>query len=110
MPCLLTLVPDTTDYEGPAGRQVTVVTKDHLGSVFIAKAEYAGQALVPPGQAVSTLTFGVLPDRNTLKLVFVFSASTAGRGELREQAGGDSQFLRDIAGHEPFQIVRITGK
>jgi hypothetical protein len=40
----------------------------------------------------------------------VFSASTSGRGELREDGGQDSQFLRDLAGDEPFQMLRITGK
>ena len=110
MPCKLRPVPNSTEFEGPSGASVTLVTKNHIGDVLINKAEYGGQQLVPDGQAVSKLTFKILPDRNTLKLVVVFSASTSGRGELRESADGDSQFLRDLMGSEPFQILRITGK
>jgi len=109
MPCKLTPVPDSPDFQGPKGQQVTLVATDHIGSVMIAKAEYAGTSLVPEGQAVSTITFPIAEGKNSLKLVFVFTASTAGRGELREQAGADSQFLRDVAGHEPFQLIKIVG-
>lgn len=110
MPCKLKSIPDSPDFEGPTGQDVTLVTNDHIGAVLIAKAEYARVSLVPAGQAVSTLTLTVKPDRNTLKLVFVFTAGTGGRAELREQAGPDSQFLRDIAGDEPFQAIKIIGK
>ena len=109
MPCKLKPAPNSTDFEGPKGVSITVVTKNHIGDVLINKAEYGGRQLVPDGQAVSKLEFPILPDRNTLKLVFVFSASTTGRGELREVDGGDSQFLRDLVGTEPFQMMRIIG-
>jgi hypothetical protein len=109
MPCRLKTNPDSSLIEGPTGQEVTLVTKDHIGTILIAKAEYRGNSLVPAGQAVSRLTFTVAPDRNTLKIVFVFTASTGGRGELREEAGPDSQFLRDLAGDEPFQVLRIMG-
>lgn len=110
MPCFLKAIPDSSLFEGPKGKEITLVIKDHIGTVLIAKAEYDGRTLVPAGQAVSRLTFTLAPDRNTLKLVFVFTASTGGRGELREEAGPDSQFLRDLAGDEPFQALRIMGK
>ena len=109
MPCKLTLIPNTTDYRGPKDQNVTLVTKTHIGDVLISRAEYGGTQLVPEGTAVSKLTFKILPDRNTLKLVCVFSATTSGRGELREVDGTDSQFLRDLSGTEPFQMMRIIG-
>jgi hypothetical protein len=110
MPCKLKSIPDTTDFEGPANESITLVTKDHIGSVLIAKAEYAGKQLVPAGQAVSQLSFTIAPDKKTLKLVCVFTASTSGVGELREDAPPDSQFLIQLNGDEPFQAFRIVGK
>ncbi len=109
--CRLSEVPETPDFEAAVGTTVTIVTKDHVGAVLIIKAEYGGEALVPPNQAVSNIRFKVLSGRKTLKLVCVFEASIAGRGELREDCGGDhSQFLRALAGDEPLQIIRIVGK
>ena len=109
MPCKLKPIPNTTDFEAPKGVSVTLVTKAHIGDVLISRAEYGGKQLVPDGTAVSKLTFTILPDRNTLKLVCVFSATTSGRGELREVDGSDSQFLRDLPGTEAFQMMRIVG-
>jgi hypothetical protein len=109
--CVLRKIDGTTDFEGATGNQVQLFTHDHVGAVLIAKAEYGGDQLIPPGQAVSTVTFDVKAGRNTLKAVFVFSASTNGRGELREDCGNnDSQFLRALAGDEPLQVMRIFGK
>ena len=109
MPCRLSSVPP--DFTGPAGQQVTLVTMDHIGTVLIAKAEYAGTSLVPAGQAVSRIQFPIAAGRNTLKAVFVFTASTTGRGELREDCGdGTSQFIRDLSGDEPLQLVTIRGQ
>jgi hypothetical protein len=111
MACLLVLVPNTSEYEAPTDAEVTIVTTDHIGQVLMSKAEYAGQQLVPAGQALTRITLTVVEGPKTLKLVCVFSASTHGRGELRED-GGDthSQFLRELPGDEPFQVLRITGK
>jgi hypothetical protein len=110
MPCLLKPIADTSDFEGPKDQQITLVTRDHIGSVLIAKAEYAGAQLVPAGQAVSQLSFNIVPDAKTLKLVCVFTASTSGVGELREDAPPDSQFLIQLNGDEPFQAFKIVGK
>ena len=106
----LTRIPDTNDFEGQKGKSVSLILNDHVGIVLIAKAEYAGEQLIPPGRAVSTLKFPIALDRNTLKLVFVFTAMTAGQSELREQAGAESQFLRALSGDEPFQAIRIIGR
>jgi hypothetical protein len=109
--CRLREIPQTLDFEGPSGATVKLVTKGQVGDVLIAKAEYGGKALVPAAVAVSEISFDLLPDRNTLKLVFVFEASVAGRGELREDCGNDdSHFLRALRGDEPFQIVRLFGR
>ncbi len=108
--CRLREVPTTPDFEAATGAKVNLFVHDHVGAVLIAKGEYAGQQLVPPGQAVSKTAFTVGAGRNTLKLVFVFSASTTGQGELREDCGGDSHFLRALNGDEPFQMIRIIGK
>ena len=62
---------------------------------------------MPQGQAVSRIEFIVANGRNTLKLVCVYSASAAGRGELREDGRDDSQFIRALRGDEPLQIIRI---
>lgn len=110
MPCLLKPIADTSDFEGPANQQLTLVTKDHIGSVLIAKAEYAGSQLVPAGQAISQLALTIVPGPKTLKLVCVFTASTSGVGELREDAPPDSQFLIQLNGDEPFQAFKIVGK
>lgn len=110
MPCKLKPIPDTSDFEGPANEQITLVTKDHIGMVLIAKAEYAGSQLVPSGQAVSQIAIDIVPGAKTLKLVFVFTASTSGVGELREDAPPDSQFLIALNGDEPFQAFKIVGK
>lgn len=110
MPCKLKPIPSTTDFSAATGASVTVVTKNHIGDVMISSAEYAGRQLIPAGTAVSKLAFDVLAGRNTIKFVFVFSASTSGRGELREVDGADSQFLRDLIGTEPFQVMRIVGE
>jgi hypothetical protein len=111
MACKLIPVPDTSEYQAPTGAQVTIVTKDHIGQVLMSKAEYAGAQLVPAGQALSQIQLTVAQGPKALKIVCVFSASTHGRGELREDCGGgDSQFLRELPGDEPFQVVRITGK
>jgi hypothetical protein len=110
MPCKLTPITDSFDFDGTAGQQVTLVAADHIGSVMFAKAQYAGDSLVPEGQAVSKISFTVASGANTLKMVFVFTASTNGVGELREDASPDSQFLRSLMGSEPFQALRIIGK
>jgi hypothetical protein len=111
MACKLSQVPNSVAYDAHTGDQVTLVTKDHIGVVLIHKAEYAGNQLVPTGQALSQLQFTVAAQRNTLKLVFVFSASSTGRGELREDCGqGSSQFLRDVSGTDPFKAIAINGK
>jgi hypothetical protein len=109
--CKLRRVMDTPDFEAATGDTLTLFTHDHVGMVLIVKAEYAGQQLVPAGQAVSKITVKVLANRNTLKLVFVFSASLMGQGEFREDCGGgSSQFLRALSGDEPLQLMRIIGK
>jgi hypothetical protein len=110
MACKLTPVQDSPDFDGPAGQDVTIATKDHVGRVLIVSAEYGGTQLVPDDQAVRKITFRVAAGRNTLKFVCTFAASTMGRGELREDASPDSQFLRALFGHEPFQFLRIIGK
>ena len=110
MACKLSPVSNSSDFEGNTGDQVALVTKDHIGVVLMAKAEYDGKQLVPDRQAVNNIQLTVASGAKSLKVVFVFSASTAGRGELREDAPPDSQFLRDVAGDEPFQLIRIIGK
>ena len=109
MACKLVPIPNSPNFEGPAGQKVTLVTADHIGGVMMAKAEYAGEQLIPDGTAVSVLDLTIRPQRNTLKIVFVFTAVLAGRGELREDAGDTSQFLRALAGDEPLQLLRIIG-
>lgn len=99
-----------SDFEGPSGQQVTLATKDHIGTVLIQSATYADNQLVPAGTAVSQIVLTIAPGTKTLKLVSVFSASAAGRGELREVEGADSQFLIDLPGNDPFQPMRISGK
>lgn len=109
--CKLREVVDSPDFEAPAGETVRLFTHEHVGAVLISKAEYGGKQLVPAGQAVSEIELEVLPDRHTLKMVFVFSASISGRGELREDCGDDnSQFLRALVGDEPLQLLRIVGR
>lgn len=111
LPCKLREVVDSPNFDAPAGETVTLFTHEHVGAVLISKAEYGGHQLVPAGQAVSEIEFEVLPDRHTLKMVFVFSASISGRGELRENCGPDSsQFLRALVGDEPLQLLRIVGR
>ncbi len=108
--CQLRPIPDLPDFEATTGAMVNLFTQDQIGMVLIASATYAGQQLVPDGQAVSKISFKVLANRNTLKLVFVFSASTTGAGELRETCGQGSQFIRGVFGDEPLQIIRIIGR
>jgi hypothetical protein len=111
MPCKLARIAGTfSDFEGAAGQQVTMVTMDHIGVVLIQSATYNDEQLVPVGTAVSRLTLSVVPGMKTLKIVAVFAASTAGRGELREIEGEDSQFLINLPGNDPFQTLRISGK
>jgi hypothetical protein len=109
MPCKLTPIPDSPDFEGSIGASVTIITTEHIGAVLMLKAEYAGEQLVPPNQAVTEVSFTVKRDRHSLKLVCVFSASIKGVGELRESAPPDSQLLRPLNGDEPFQLIRIIG-
>jgi hypothetical protein len=109
--CSLRRIPDSPNFEAATDATLTLFTHDHIGMVLIAKAEYGGKQLVLDGTATSKITFPVLHDRNTLKLVFVFSASITGQGELREDCGGgESQFLRALNGDEPLQLVRIIGR
>jgi len=103
-------ITDSTDVQGPAGQQVTLIAADHIGSVMFAKAMYSGNSLVPDGTAVSQIDFTIAAGANTLKMVFVFTASTSGVGELRETADPDSQFIASLNGDEPFQALRIIGK
>jgi hypothetical protein len=110
MACKLVLVPNTSEYEAPTGQQVILITKEHIGQVLMSKAEYAGTQLVPSGTELNRIELTVVAGPKTAKIVLVFSASMNGRGELREEGGLDSQFLRDLAGDEPFQMLRITGK
>jgi hypothetical protein len=65
MPCQLVPVPDSSDFEAPSGAVVTLVAKDHIGSVMIAKAEYGGTDLIAPGTAVSEFDLTVQRDRTT---------------------------------------------
>src|SRR5688500_9194503 len=109
MPCKLKLIAGTTDFEGKTGDEVTLVLKEHIGVVLIASAEYNGKQHVPANQAVAKVKLTIATGSNTLKMVFVFTASTSGRGELRETDGPDSQFLRALAGHEPFHAIKIVG-
>lgn len=109
--CKLQEIPTTPDFQAQTGAAVELVTKSHVGTVLFSKAEYGGTQLVPAGQAVSSISLKVLANRNTLKAVFVFDASISGRGELRENCGGgESHFLRALAGDEPFQFMRIIGR
>src|SRR5687767_3875364 len=111
MACRLVRVAGTfSDFEGPAGHQITLATKDHIGVVLIQSATYDGKQLVPAGTAVNELPLMIAAGTKTLKLVCVFSASTGGRGELREHDDADSQFLIDLPGNDPFQIIRVSGK
>jgi hypothetical protein len=110
MACKLSLIPGTTDFAGDTGAKVKLVTKDHVGNVLIAKAEYNGKPLMGENQAVAKIELTVAKGSHTLKCVCVFTASTMGRGELREVDGADSQFIRALSGHEPFQAIRIEGK
>jgi len=100
----------TNDFSATKGAKVKLVTRNHVGDVLINKLEYGGKQHIPDGTAVSEVTIAVLPDRNTIKFVFVYEASTSGRGELRESGGADSQFLRQLIGSEPFQMMRIIGE
>ena len=111
MPCKLVRVAGTfSDFQGPAGQQITLETKDHIGVVLIQSALYDDKQLVPAGTAVSKLEFKIVAGTKTLKLVAVFTASTAGRGELREVAGAVSQCRIDLPGNDPFQPMRISGQ
>ena len=111
MACLLTRVAGTfSDFEGPAGQKVTLKTRSHIGIVLIASATYGDAELIPPGTALDQVSLTVATGQKTLKIVAVFSASTMGRGELREVAGAGDQFLIDLPGKDPFQILRIAGK
>jgi hypothetical protein len=109
--CKLRSIPDSINFEADTGEKIVLFTHDHVGIVLFAKAEYGGEQLVPAGTATSRIEFDVLEGRNTLKMVFVFSASISGRGELREQCGDDdSQFVRALAGDEPLQLLPIVGR
>jgi hypothetical protein len=109
--CKLRPDPNLPQFEAATGDHLRLFTHDHIGLVLIAKAEYAGTQLVPAGQAVNAIELDVLAGRNTLKLVFVFSASTNGQGELREDCGGgESQLVRPLVGDEPLQLVKIIGR
>src|SRR5262245_26299503 len=111
MACKLRPVPDSPDFESSTGEKVSLFVSDHVGTVLIAKAEYGGKQLVPAGQAMSKIQLDVAPGRTTLKLVCVFTASVTGRGELREDCdGNDSHFIRNLAGDEPLQLIKIIGK
>jgi len=109
MPCILKLVAGTTDFEGPTGGKTTLAIKNHIGTTLIESAEYNGKQLVPANSAVAQVPLEIARGRHTLKMVFVFTASTSGRAELREVVGSDSQFMRALAGHEPFQAIVIEG-
>ena len=109
MACILKSIPGSTDFEGQAGVEITLEIKNHVGNVLIFGAEYDGKQLVPENTALGTVKLTIARDSRTLKLVFVFTASTMGRGELRESSGADSQFMRALVGHEPFQAIRIVG-
>jgi hypothetical protein len=110
MPCLLTPIEDSPDFNGPATKKVTLVTKDgKVGTVLFKKAEYNGKQLVPDGQTTATISFDVAAGANDLSMVFVFSRGKDGDGELREIAPPDSQHLRDLHGDQPFQLITIHG-
>lgn len=109
MPCKLKSIPGSTDFEGQSGVEITLEVKNHVGNVLIFGAEYDGKQLVPEDMALGRVKLTIARDSRTLKLVFVFTASTMGRGELRESDGADSQFMRALVGHEPFQAIRIVG-
>jgi hypothetical protein len=109
MACSLKPIADSPDFEAATGASVTLAMNDHIGTVLIAKAEYAGKQLVPAGQALATITLSVVSGSNRLALVFVFSAGTAGVSEMREDCGGSFQHLRDITGDEPFLGMTIVG-
>src|SRR5262245_52135310 len=111
MACKLMPIAGSSDFESATGEKITLFVSDHIGNVLIAKAEYGGKQLVPAGQATSKIELDVASGRATLKLVFVFTASVTGRGELREDCSdGDSHFVRDLAGDEPLQLIKIVGK
>lgn len=107
--CQLRPVAGTPDFEATTGATVSLFTHDHVGQVRIAKAEYGGALLVPNGQATK-LSLTVKAGTNTLKLVCAFTATTNGNGELREDCGSDSHFIRALFSDEPLQLIRITGK
>jgi hypothetical protein len=109
MACSLKPTANSPNFEAASGSNVTLTMNDHIGTVLIAKAEYAGKQLVPAGTALATITFGVVTGSNRLAMVFVFSAGTTGVSELREDCGGSFQHLRDINGDEPFLSLTILG-
>jgi hypothetical protein len=85
MACSLKPVVDSPDFEAATGANITLAMNDHIGTVLISKAEYAGKQIVPAGTAVATITFGVAGGSNRLALVFVFYAGTARVSEVREE-------------------------
>jgi hypothetical protein len=110
MACKLKGVPGSTDFAGPTGADVTLVTKDVVGEVLILKAKYGDDDLVPDGQAVRQVKFKIKAGVNTMEMVFTFSQGTAGKGELREDCPPDSQLLRVLRGSQPFQAFDIHGE
>lgn len=108
--CKLKSIPGSSDFEGPANKSITLVTKDVTGTVMIEEVTYGGVLLVPRGQAVSQLTFDIAPGAEDLEMVCVFTDNRNGAGQLREDAPPDSQFLIDLSIDEPFKAFTIVGK
>ena len=109
--CLLRLSPGSPNADAPTGKKVTLLAQDVAGAVLFSRAEYGGKALVAPGKPVSKIEFEVAAGSKTLRMVFVFSGGSAGRGELREDCGaGSSQLIRPIAGDDPSQLMKVVGR
>ena len=66
MACKLVAIPNSRDFECPAGEKVTLVTKYQIGTVLIETAENAGIDLVPQGQALHRVQLTVAPGPKTV--------------------------------------------
>ena len=111
MACVLRPKPEAPHvFQAPTGATVTLIIKESVGSIVFLRARYGDRDLVADGQSAASIQFNVIAGRNVLMMVFGFSETPGGRGELHEDCGdGSSTRLRNLSAADPAQNLTIEG-
>jgi len=104
--CKITLHPEDPGcpFKATAGDNITLEVKDVAGSVKFLTAEYNNTPI--PGTPSKQITFTVVAGSHDLDVVYTFTDTENGEGELHEVCDGNT-FLRRVHADNPAVAYTI---